>query len=153
MNDSMYEAIAYVMRYWFIFVVVGLLIAMIYISHREISEKKQIKTEMGKYGGYLEIVGGPREFLGDRFGIADQNTIGSAAKADIIIPGRHIEKTHALLYKQGEDLILSPVQKADTKINGRRAISPHALKTGDVITIGNVDLRVYIKRTRLRHDD
>ncbi|MGI6153874.1 MAG: FHA domain-containing protein [Christensenellaceae bacterium] len=153
MNSAMFEAASFAMRYWFIFVVVGILIAMIYISYKEIREKRQVLSEMGRYSGYLEIVGGPKAYIGDRFGIADENTIGSARNMDISIPEKGILKKHALLYKQGEEIVLQPMEKAQTKINDRRAVSAHALKTGDIITFGNVDMRVYIKRKRLQYDD
>jgi len=146
----MYDAIAYAMRYWFIFVVLGILIAMIVISVREVREKRQALTEIGRYIGYLEIVGGPEEYWGDRFGLREQNMIGSGGLADILIPT--IAKTHAHIYRQDEDLIFEPERGRVTKINGRRATNPHILKTGDVVTLGDVDLRVYLKRTRL-HDD
>ncbi len=148
----MYEAVAYAMRYWFIFVVVGILIAVIYISYKEYKEKKYVKGTMSQYFGYLEIVGGPPEFLGDRFGVRRQNTIGSSRKSDIMLPDNTVQKNHALLYMKQEDLVLEPTAKAATQINGRRATTAHRLKTGDVVSIGDVDFAVYIKRTRLNHD-
>lgn len=150
MSSAMYDAIAYAMRYWFIFVVLGILIAMIVISVREVREKRQALSEVGSYLGYLEIVGGPDEYWGDRFGLRDQNMIGSGGLADILIPT--IAKTHGYIYRQGEDLIFEPETKRVAKINGRRATNPHALKTGDVVTLGDVELRVYLKRTRVRDD-
>jgi hypothetical protein len=65
--------------------VVGVLVALIFISYKEYREKKYVKGAISKFFGYLEIVGGPEDFLGDRFGIRDQNTIGSSRKADIVI--------------------------------------------------------------------
>lgn len=148
----MYDAVAYAMRYWFIFVVLGILIAMIVISVREIREKRVALSEIASYLGYVEIVGGPDEFLGDRFGIREQTTIGSSKKSDIIIQGAGLARSHATIYKEGDDIMLRPQNKASTKINNRRAINAHALKTGDIITVGKVELRVYLKKTRLKYD-
>ncbi len=152
MDQMVYEAIAYAMRYWFIFVVLGILVAVIYISYREYTEKKYVKGTMSRYLGYLEIVGGPGEFVGDRFGIREKNTIGSSKKCDIMLPDSTVLKTHALLYMEGDDLILSPTGHSNTKINGRRATQKHTLRTGDTVSVGDVDFAVYIKRTRVQYD-
>ncbi|HBU12540.1 MAG TPA: hypothetical protein DEB31_07380 [Clostridiales bacterium] len=152
MDGAIYEVAAYALRYWFIFVIVGILIAAIYISYKQYHEKKYVKGAMSRFFGYLEIVGGPEEFIGDRFGVREQNTIGSAQHTDITLPDPSVLGLHAQLsYEQG-DLVLSPQPKSDTKINGRRAAQSHKLKTGDVISIGDVDFYVYIRRTRVGHD-
>ena len=90
--------------------------------------------------------------MGDRFGIREQNTIGSSKKSDIMLPDSTVLKTHALLYWEGEDLMLSPTGNSDTKINGRRATQKHMLRTGDTVSIGDVDFAVYIRRTRVQYD-
>lgn len=153
MSTPVYEAVAYTMRYWFIAVACGILIAMIVASYRTYKEKKTVKTELSRYLGYLEIIGGPDEFLGDRFGILEMNQIGSDESADIILPDSSVAPVHAFLYMDNGDLILEPhVKNARTQINGRTAIRPHMLKTGDVIAVGDVEFAVYIKRTRLGYD-
>ena len=152
MNSAVYEAVSYAMRYWFLLVVVGILIAVIYISVKEYREKKLLKGEISQYFGYLEIIDGPEEFVGDRFGVRNQNTIGSSKNSDIILPDETVEKNHALLYIDDDNLILTPYDMADTRINDRRATTSHMLKTGDIISIGDVDFYVYIKRTRVNHD-
>lgn len=149
MTSAVYEAVAYAMRYWFIAVVVGTLIAMIYISYKEYKEKKTVRTELDQYIGYLEIVGGPEQFIGDRFGIRERNWIGRSKKDDIVLPDETVAQSHAQLYMDGDRLILEPGVRGSTKINGRRAVRRHALKTGDVFSIGDVDFAVYIKRTRV----
>ena len=90
--------------------------------------------------------------MGDRCGIREQNTIGSSKKSDIMLPDSTVLKTHALLYWEGEDLMLSPTGNSDTKINGRRATQKHMLRTGDTVSIGDVDFAVYIRRTRVQYD-
>ncbi|MDL2237445.1 FHA domain-containing protein [Christensenellaceae bacterium OttesenSCG-928-K19] len=152
MDGAIYEVAAYAMRYWFILVIVGILVASIYISYKQYNEKKYVKGAMSKFFGYLEIVGGPEEFIGDRFGVREQNTIGSSQHADIILPDKTVLATHALLYVEEGDMILSPTSRSDTRINSRRAINQHKLKTGDIISIGDVDFYVYIKRTRIGND-
>lgn len=40
MSTAVYEAVAYALRYWFIAVAVGILIAMIVASYKEYKEKR-----------------------------------------------------------------------------------------------------------------
>ncbi len=152
MDQAIYEALAYALRYWFIFITLAILIAVIYISYKEYNEKKYVKGTMQNYLGYLEIIGGPDDFIGDRFGIRKKNIIGSSKKADIILPDYSVLKTHALLYMEGDNLILSPTAQEGTAVNGRKVSKRRILRTGDTVLIGDIEFVVYIKRTRLKYD-
>lgn len=152
MSGSMYEVVAYIMRYWFVFAMFVVLVAVIYASVSEYRQRKYIMEEVGQYMGYLEIQSGPEEFIGERLGIREENTVGRLARSDICIDDYSVAKTHALLYKKGEELFLSPMGRAVTMVNGRKIVGPQALKTGDVVTLGEIDARVFIKRTRLQND-
>ncbi len=151
MNGSMYEVVAYIMRYWFVFAMFVILIAVIYASVSEYRQRKYVMKEVGRYVGYLEVESGPEDFIGERLGIEEENTVGRLKRSDICINDYSVAKTHALLYQKGGDLILSPMGRASTMVNGSRITKPQALKTGDVVTLGEVDVRVFIKRTRLQN--
>ena len=88
--ESAYEVAAYALRYWFIAAVLVILIAVIYISYKEYQQKKFVMTEISQFGGYMKIIGGPREFIGDRFGLRENNTIGSDSRCDIVLPDRTV---------------------------------------------------------------
>lgn len=150
--QSAYEVAAFALRYWFIAAVLAILIAVIYISYKEYQQKKFVMSEIGQFGGYVKIIGGPREFVGDRFGLREENTIGSDARCDIVIPDQSVKHNHAVIFREGDDFYLEPAQKAPTKINGRRATTAHKLKTGDSVSFGDVQMRVYFKRTRIGND-
>ncbi|MBD5559495.1 MAG: FHA domain-containing protein [Clostridia bacterium] len=154
MSDAVYEALAYAMRYWFIAVAVGILIAMVMASYREYKEKRQIRSELSQFSGYLEIIAGPEEFVGDRFGIRpEMNTVGSSPDEDIMLPDGSVAPVHAFLYMEGDRLILEPHSlRHVTQINGRRAVRKHELKTGDVVTVGDISFAVYIRRKRVGYD-
>jgi hypothetical protein len=152
MTSVMYDAVAYAMRYWFIFVVLVILIALIVISARQIKEKKYAMTELGKYFGYVEITDGPKTLIGDRFGLREDNLIGSGGNADIMITGAGLARSHAQIYMEGDVVIFAPEKKRVAQINGRRAVNPHAIKTGDVLSLGKVEMLVYLKRKRLKDD-
>ena len=151
MNGPMYEVASYIMRYWFVFAMFVVLAAVIYASVSEYRQRKYVMEEVGQYVGYVEITSGPEQLIGERLGIREENTVGRLARSDIRIDDYSVAKTHALLYKKGEDLLLSPMGRVVTMVNGKKITRPQALKTGDVITLGEIDARVFIKRTRLQN--
>lgn len=152
MTTAVFEALSYAMRYWFIAIAVGVLIAMIRISYKEYKNKKSVKNELSQYVGYLQIIGGPEEFIDDRFGIREITVIGRSTHDDIVLADPTVEPSHAKLYFMNGNLVLQPGQRGYTTINGRRAAGRHALKTGDVIGIGDVEFAVHIRRRRVGYD-
>ncbi|BDF59411.1 hypothetical protein CE91St36_22280 [Christensenellaceae bacterium] len=150
--EQAFEVASYAMRYWFIALVLVILIAVIYISYKEYQQKKQVMTQVGQFGGYMQIIAGPEEFIGDRFGLTPVSNIGSAGNCDIILPDRTVAPRHAVIYQDGDDYYIQPTGKAETRINDRRAVNTHKLKTGDKLTFGRISLRIYFKRTRIGND-
>lgn len=148
MTPGVYEAFSYAMRYWFIAVAVGVLIAMIRISYKEYKSRKEVRSELAQYIGYLDIVAGPEEFIGDRFGLRDVTTIGRSKRSSIVLPDPTVATEHVRITQEGRNLILMPLD-GDTKINGRRAVRPHAIKTGDEVQTGDIVFAVSIRRTRV----
>jgi len=140
------------MRYWFVFAMFVILAAVVYASVSEYRQRKYVMAEVGRYIGYMEIESGPEELIGERLGIREENTVGRLARSDISIDDYSVAKTHALLYKKGDDLFLSPLGRAVTMVNGKKIVHPQVLRTGDVITLGEIDARVFIKRMRLYND-
>ena len=152
MTASVYEAVAFAMRYWFIIAMAVILIAVVSASVKEYRSRKYVIKRMEEFLGYLEIVGGPEDLIGTKFGICDENIIGSSSRSDIIIEDKSVKKAHAILYRRGDSLLLSTVNKSETYVNDRPAERAYTLKTGDIISVGNVDMCIFIKRKRVGDD-
>ncbi len=150
--EQAFEVASYAMRYWFIALVLVILIAVIYISYKEYQQKKQVMTQVNQFGGYMQIIAGPEEFIGDRFGLTQQNSIGSAGNCDIVLPDRTVAPRHALIFAEGDEYYVKPESRTETKINDRRAVNTHKLKTGDKLSFGDISMRIYFKRTRIGND-
>lgn len=150
---GVYNAVAYVMRYWFILVIVAVLVTLIWASVSELRQRKNVMGEVGKYIGYLEIISGSKNSIGVRIGMMDENMVGSSRSADIIINHPSVKRTHAMLYKKDNALILTPLQKGHTLINGRRATRAHQLNSGDVISFGDVQAEVFLKKRDLLEEE
>lgn len=142
---SIYKVLAAGMKYWFLCLAVLIVMLLISVSKKEYRERRAVLGEIGQYVGYLEIVGGLPEAQGMRIGVARDNTIGSGRSADIVIRHSSVQRAHALLYMQNGKLILSPLAKGITQINGRQANQAYAVHTGDVISFGRVETRVFIR--------
>ncbi len=153
MFSTLYDMISYAMRYWFLLLTGIMLFAIIFVSRAEYRQRKSVLGEVSQYIGYLEIVSGVPEEKGVRIGIARDNTVGSGKSADIIIQDDSVDKAQALLYKKGNKVILSPLSKSNTKINGRRAVKAHRIFTGDILSFGNVDTRVFLRQGYGNNDD
>lgn len=128
-----YELIAYSARYLFLILTVAILLALILVSYREYRDKKDIKSVISAYLGYLEIIDGPKDFLGDQFGVAADNIIGSSSESDIIVEGAGLALKHARLISCGESFYIDPVAGADVYVNGAKIQTRRTVKTGDVI--------------------
>ena len=152
MNSSVYEAVAYAMRYWFVFVIFVVLVAVIYVSYKEYKQRKNVMEEIENFLGYVEVVRGNEDIIGLRYSFTDENTIGRSQSSDIYLDDKSVYKSHALLYEKNGDIYLTPMGRAKTAVNSRKIIKSCKLKTGDIVTLGNVSLRVFIKRTRLSDD-
>ncbi|MBQ9942155.1 MAG: FHA domain-containing protein [Christensenellaceae bacterium] len=145
MSGAVYETVAYIMRYWFIAVIGLMLLTLILVSRREYRERKAVMGEVGQYIGYLEVIGGADDVLGERVGIMKENRLGSSQSCDIVISDPSVRKNHAVIYKKDDQVILVPTEAGSTRINGRRATRPHAIITGDVVQFGDISARVYVK--------
>jgi len=145
MLASIYTVLAAGMKYWFLLLAALMVWLLISSSTKEYRERKAVLGEIGEYIGYLEILRGLPEAKGARIGITRDNTIGSGRNADIEIRHPAVQKSHAMIYLKGKKLILSPLTKGVTRINGRRADNAYAVRSGDVITLGAVEVKVYIR--------
>lgn len=152
---QLYDTLAFVFRYWFLFIAAMMLLLLVLNSRAEYRERKAVMGEVGQYIGYLEIVGGAEESYGLRIGLTVENIVGSGKNADIIIDDKSVQKSHAMIARKGKGVVLEPLSnKAETRINGRRAVRGHRISTGDVVSFGHIDAKVYLKPQKgAEHDD
>lgn len=144
MSDALYDAVSYGMRYWFLILIALMLFTLIVVSVREYRQRKSVMGIVGQYIGYIEIVDADESAIGARVGLMKENTIGSSKRADIIIEDETVAKLHARIYVRNGALVLVPADR-DTKINGRIAMRPHEIFSGDTVSFGAVTGRIYIK--------
>ena len=142
----LYEAFALSMRYWFLIVIFIILIGSVGISIREYRQKHYVLGLARLSIGYLRVLSGPEEILGENLQLMQQNTIGRSRRADIMLRDRSVDKAHCLIYKdETGEVLISRITQDDITINGVQLEDNALVFTGDVICIGNVVTELNIK--------
>jgi Ca-activated chloride channel family protein len=68
--------------------------------------------------------------------------IGRTSSADIYLHDRNVSRRHAMIVAQGGRFLVMDLGGADgTRLNGERLDRPRVLEAGDVIRVGEVELR------------
>lgn len=143
---SIYKVLAAGMKYWFLCLAV-LIVLLLYfgLQKRICGNGGQCWEKSVNTLATWKLWGDYRKRREPALALLRDNTIGSGRSADIVIRDASVQRAHALLYMQGGELILSPLAKGITQINGRRANQAYAVHTGDIISFGRVETRVFIR--------
>jgi predicted component of type VI protein secretion system len=73
----------------------------------------------------------------------DYITIGRGSKSDILLSDESVSRMHCQLSRTTEGYDIQDANSANgTVVNGRRITSPHLLRAGDIIQLGNTTLEV-----------
>jgi hypothetical protein len=103
-----------------------------------------VKGQRKKSGVWtIAVVKGPKELRGVKINVTGPVVIGRSPGADIVIPASYVSGRHARVYPLGKDLLVEDLGSTNkTRINGLVIDRPIAVRSGDVITVGDVDIGV-----------
>lgn len=144
MNNELYDAFAYGMRYWFLLLIALMLFTLIAVSIAEYKRHKNIMNTVGKYFGYLEILS-ENDSQGMRFGITNGTIIGSGSRSDIIIDDSDVAKSHIEILRRGNKTAISPIKGSRFFLNGCCYDKPCRIYSGDILILGEISLLVFLK--------
>lgn len=86
---------------------------------------------------------GPKTLRGAKLTIAGPVVVGRAAGADIVIPTDYVSSRHARFSLMGTSLMVEDLGSTNgTQLNGRPVREAVACSPGDIVTIGNVDIKI-----------
>lgn len=86
---------------------------------------------------------GPRALKGSRLTVAGPLIVGRAPGADIVIPAEYVSSRHARFFPMGSSLMVEDLGSTNgTKLNGRPIHEATACSAGDIVTVGNVDIKI-----------
>ena len=91
----------------------------------------------------LSVERGPKELRGVSIAVNGPVIVGRSPGADIVIGAGYVSARHARFTLMGQNLFVEDMGSTNgTAVNGQRISAPTALKNQDVVTIGDVAIRV-----------
>lgn len=144
--NGIYEAAALSFRFWFLIVGIIVLLGAAGISIREYREKKYVLSVAQRSIGYISIISGPDEILGENIQLMQTNTIGRSRRVDILLRDRSIDKAHSQIYMTEEgDVSVNRLGKGEVTVNGLTIDDSAAVYSGDIICFGNIVTELHLK--------
>lgn len=91
----------------------------------------------------IAVERGPKELRGVKIDITGPVVVGRSPGADIVVGANFVSGRHARFSLIGKDLVLEDLGSTNgTMLNGQRITEPAGLREGDIVSIGNVDIKV-----------
>ena len=103
-----------------------------------------VKDQNKKTKGWsITVIDGPKELKGAKLKVTGPIIIGRSPGADIVIANSFVSGKHARFSIEGKDLILEDLQSTNgTLLNDEPLYDPTYLEKNDIISIGDVNIRV-----------
>ncbi|MBT3319586.1 MAG: FHA domain-containing protein [Clostridia bacterium] len=142
----LYEAASLAMRYWFVVVIVIVFFGAVVISVKEYRQKHFVLGVAQNSIGYLSILSGPDDVLGENLQLMQENTIGRSRRVDIVLADRSVNKAHSQVYlDEYGDVCINRLGDGEVTINGESLEDNALIFTDDIVCFGNVVTQVHIK--------
>lgn len=91
----------------------------------------------------LAVEHGPKELRGVQIAVHGPVIVGRNPGADIVIAASYVSGRHARFTLMGQNLFVEDLSSTNgTSVNGQPIFEPCGLKDKDVVTIGDVAIRV-----------
>lgn len=144
--SGLYEATALALRFWFLVVAVIIVLGVTSISIKEYRDKRMVLDVAQSSIGYLAIISGPDDVMGENVPLMDQNTIGRSRHADIIFADRSVDKAHSQIYLSEDGTVtVNRLGRGDVTVNGVSLDGSAPLKNRDIVCFGNVVAKAFLK--------
>ena len=91
----------------------------------------------------ISVERGPKELRGVSIVVRGPVIVGRSPGADIVIGAGYVSARHARFSLMGQNLFVEDLGSTNgTAVNGQMIAAPTALKNNDVVTVGDVSIRV-----------
>ena len=91
----------------------------------------------------LSIEKGPKELRGVSIAVHGPIIVGRSSSADIVIGAGYVSARHARFSLMGQNLFVEDLGSTNgTTVNGQSILDPVALNDDDIVTVGDVVIRV-----------
>ncbi len=94
-------------------------------------------------GWEIAVERGPKELRGVKMPVRGPVIVGRSPNSDIVIGASYVSARHARFSIMGSNLFVEDLGSTNgTAVNGKRITEPVALKSGDMVNVGDVAVRV-----------
>ncbi|MDI3518424.1 MAG: hypothetical protein PWQ34_571 [Caldanaerobacter sp.] len=129
----MFYILSQILKYVLIFLIYLFLYRVFKIIYMDI---KGVRRERQLTSAKLSFLTGERTFS-----LFEVTSIGRSDECDIVIESPYVSAKHALIRKKGKRFYIEDLNSTNgTFVNGKR-VKVARIKNGDVITLGDVDLK------------
>jgi len=129
----MFYILSQILKYVLIFLIYLFLYRVFKIIYMDI---KGVRRERQLTSAKLSFLTGERTFS-----LFEITSIGRSDECDIVIESPYVSARHALIKKRGKRFYIEDLNSTNgTFVNGKR-VRIARIKNGDVITLGDVDLK------------
>ncbi|MEE8722585.1 MAG: FHA domain-containing protein [Eggerthellaceae bacterium] len=91
----------------------------------------------------LSVERGPKELRGVSIVVRGPIIVGRSPSADIVIGAGYVSARHARFSLMGQNLFVEDLNSTNgTYVNNQRINGPTALRSNDVVSVGDVSIRV-----------
>ncbi len=91
----------------------------------------------------LSVERGPKELRGVSITVHGPVIVGRSPGADIVIGAEYVSGRHARFTLMGQNLFVEDLDSTNgTYVNNQQITTPYALKNKDIVTVGDVAIRV-----------
>jgi hypothetical protein len=152
--DSVYEAAALALRFWFLIAAGIVLLGVTSISIKEYRDKRYVLGVAHSSIGYMTILSGPEDVMGSNISLMNRNTVGRSRRVDIVINDRSVDKAHSQIYlTEGGGVYVNCLGRGDVTVNGQLVGDAAPVYEGDVVCFGNVVARMHLKGRKDRREE
>ena len=95
---------------------------------------------------FLAVEHGPKELRGMRIAVNGPVIVGRAPGSDIVIGAGFVSGRHARFSLAGQNLFVEDLGSTNgTYVNGQRIMGQTGLRDHDVVSVGDVDIRIHFQ--------
>ncbi len=142
---AVYEAAALALRYWFLIAAAVVLLGVTGISIKEYRDKRFVLGLAQSSIGYLSVISGPEDIIGENIQLMRENTIGRSRGVDIVLRDPSIVKAHSQIYMTDGGIFVNRLGRGEVNVNGEDIVSSASIYSGDMICFGNIVTRFFVK--------
>ena len=139
----MYEILADIIKYAFVFVVYMFILSIVRLIYLDISDARRREATGGTGFAYLKLVNLRRNLsfkMHESYSIKESAYIGRSKRCHIFIDDPYMSKTHAKIFLRDGAFYIEDLESTNGSfLNGRRLPKhPVRLKDSDKLSFGNI---------------